>query len=179
MLAGITGSRAAAALVVLGPLTQAFDWFPGLSDWLLARFDPQAVAPTTPAAFLAAAVAAVVVWLGLAAGSSVVTDYGFTLARVGDDLVVRRGLLERRRRSSPWPGCRWSGSTSRCCAGPSAWPRSASRAPAGREAATRRPAAWPSRSSSAPRSTGSSASCCRERRRPGLRVPPRRPAAGR
>jgi putative membrane protein len=96
MLAGITGSRAAAALVVLGPLTQAFDWFPGLSDWLLARFDPQAVAPTTPAAFLAAAVAAVVVWLGLAAGSSIVTDYGFTLARVGDDLVVRRGLLERR-----------------------------------------------------------------------------------
>jgi putative membrane protein len=96
MLAGITGSRAAAALVVLGPLTQAFDWFPGLSDWLLARFDPQAVAPTTPAAFLFAAVAAVVVWLGLAAGSSIVTDYGFTLARVGDDLVVRRGLLERR-----------------------------------------------------------------------------------
>src|SRR5215211_6426734 len=34
MLAGITGSRAAAALVVLGPLTQASDWFPGLSDWL-------------------------------------------------------------------------------------------------------------------------------------------------
>jgi putative membrane protein len=96
MLAGITGSRAAAALVVLGPLTQAFDWFPGLSDWLLARFDPEAVAPTTPTAFLFAAVAAVVVWLGLAAGSSVVTDYGFTLARVGDDLVVRRGLLERR-----------------------------------------------------------------------------------
>jgi putative membrane protein len=96
MLAGITGSRAAAALVVLGPLTQAFDWFPGLSDWLLARFDPQAVAPTTPAAFLFAALAAVAVWLGLAAGSSIVTDYGFTLARVGDDLVVRRGLLERR-----------------------------------------------------------------------------------
>jgi putative membrane protein len=96
VLAGITGSRAAAALVVLGPLTQVTDWFPGLSDWLLARFDPEAVAPTTPAAFLFAAVAAVVVWLGLAAGSSVVTDYGFTLARVGDDLVVRRGLLERR-----------------------------------------------------------------------------------
>jgi putative membrane protein len=38
----------------------------------------------------------VVVWLGLAAASSIVTDYGFTLARVGDELVVRRGLLERR-----------------------------------------------------------------------------------
>jgi putative membrane protein len=96
MLAGITGSRAAAALVVLGPLSQADDWFPGLSDWLFRRFDPEAVAPTTPGAFLAVAVVAVIVWLGLAAASSVVTDYGFTLARVGDDLVVRRGLLERR-----------------------------------------------------------------------------------
>jgi putative membrane protein len=96
VLAGITGSRAAAALVVLGPLTQVTDWFPGLGDWLLARFDPESVTPTTPAAFLAVAVLGVVVWLGLAALSSVVTDYGFTLARVGDDLVVRRGLLERR-----------------------------------------------------------------------------------
>jgi putative membrane protein len=96
MLAGITGSRAAAALVVLGPLSQATDWFPGLSDWLFRRFDPEAVAPTTPAAFLVVAVLAVAVWLGLAAASSIVTDYGFTLARVGNDLVVRRGLLERR-----------------------------------------------------------------------------------
>src|SRR5215216_278808 len=96
VLAGITGSRAAAALVVLGPLTQVSDWVPGLDDWLLARFDPESVTPTTPAALLVVAVLAVVVWLGLAALSSVVTDYGFTLARVGDDLVVRRGLLERR-----------------------------------------------------------------------------------
>src|SRR5829696_847037 len=96
MLAGITGSRAAAALVVLGPISQASDWFPGLSDWLFSWFDPEAVTPTTPAAFVAVAVLGAVVWLGLAAASSVVTDYGFTLARAGDDLVVRRGLLERR-----------------------------------------------------------------------------------
>jgi putative membrane protein len=96
MLAGITGSRAAAALVVLGPISQATDWFPGLSDWFFARFDPEAVAPTTPAAFAAVAVLGVIVWLGLAAASSIVTDYGFTLARAGNDLVVRRGLLERR-----------------------------------------------------------------------------------
>jgi putative membrane protein len=101
MLAGITGSRAAAALVVLGPLSQAADWFPGLDDWLFQRFDPEAVTPTTPAAFLAVAVLAVVVWLGLAAASSIVTDYGFTLARVGNDLVVRRGLLERREAHLP------------------------------------------------------------------------------
>ena len=56
MLAGITGSRAAAALVVLGPISQATDWFPGLSDWLFARFDPEAVTPTTPAAFAVVAV---------------------------------------------------------------------------------------------------------------------------
>ena len=96
MLAGITGSRAAAALVVLGPISQASDWFPGLSDWLFSRFDPEAVTPTTPAAFAAVAVLGAVVWLSLAAASSIVTDYGFTLARTGNDVVVRRGLLERR-----------------------------------------------------------------------------------
>jgi putative membrane protein len=101
MLAGITGTRAAAVLVVLGPLSQLADWFPNLSDWLLRRFNPEAVAPTTPAAVLAVAVLAVAVWLGLAAASSIVTDYGFTLATAGGDLVVRRGLLERREAVMP------------------------------------------------------------------------------
>jgi putative membrane protein len=102
MLAGITGTRAAAVLVVLGPLSQLADWFPNLSDWVLRRFNPEAVAPTTPAAVLAVAVLAVAVWLGLAAASSIVTDYGFTLATAGGgDLVVRRGLLERREAVMP------------------------------------------------------------------------------
>jgi putative membrane protein len=96
MLAGITGTRAAAVLAVLGPLSQLTDWFPNLSEWFLRRVNPEAVAPTTPAAVIALALLAVVVWLGLAAASSVVTDFGFTLARLGGDLVVRRGLLERR-----------------------------------------------------------------------------------
>jgi putative membrane protein len=96
MLAGITGTRAAAVLAVLGPLSQLTDVFPNLSEWLLRRVNPEAVAPTTPAAVVALALLAVVVWLGLAAASSVVTDFGFTLARLGGDLVVRRGLLERR-----------------------------------------------------------------------------------
>jgi putative membrane protein len=39
---------------------------------------------------------AALVWFGLAAASSVVTDAGFVLVRSGDNLVVRRGLLERR-----------------------------------------------------------------------------------
>jgi putative membrane protein len=102
MLAGITGTRAAAVLAVLGPLSQLTDWFPNLSDWLLRRFNPEAVAPTTPAAVVAVAVLAAAVWLGLAAASSVVTDFGFTLARVGGDLVVRRGLLERREAVLPF-----------------------------------------------------------------------------
>jgi putative membrane protein len=101
MLAGITGTRAAAVLVVLGPLSQLADWFPSLSDWLLRRFNPESVAPTTPAAVLAVAVLAVAVWLGLAAASSVVTDFGFTLATSAGDLVVRRGLLERREAVMP------------------------------------------------------------------------------
>jgi putative membrane protein len=102
MLAGITGTRAAAVLVVLGPLSQLADWFPNLSDWVLRRVNPEAVAPTTPAAVLAVAVLAVAVWLGLAAASSIVTDYGFTLATAGGgDLVVRRGLLERREAVMP------------------------------------------------------------------------------
>jgi putative membrane protein len=102
MLAGITGTRAAAVLAVLGPISQLTDWFPNLSDWLLRRFNPEAVAPTTPAAVVAVAVIAAAVWLGLAAASSVVTDFGFTLARVGGDLVVRRGLLERREAVLPF-----------------------------------------------------------------------------
>jgi putative membrane protein len=96
MLAGITGTRAAAVLAVLGPLSQVSDWFPSLEDWLLGRFDPESVVHTTPAAVVAVALLGAAVWLGLAAASSVVTDFGFTVARVADDLVVRRGLLERR-----------------------------------------------------------------------------------
>jgi putative membrane protein len=96
MLAGITGTRAAAVLAVLGPLSQLTDWFPNLSDWLLRRFDPESVAPTTPTAVVAVGLLGAAVWLGLAAASSLITDFGFTLARDGGDLVVRRGLLERR-----------------------------------------------------------------------------------
>jgi putative membrane protein len=92
-LAGVTGSRALALLAVLGPLSQAVDWVP---DRLLRRIDLEAFAPTSPAAVAGLVVLGAIVWLGLAATSSVVTDAGFTLARAGDELVVRRGLLERR-----------------------------------------------------------------------------------
>ena len=36
-----------------GPLSQADDWFPGLSDWLFRRFDPEEVAPALTRALVA------------------------------------------------------------------------------------------------------------------------------
>jgi putative membrane protein len=65
--------------------------------------DPGALAPSTVPAVAVAALLAVAVLFGLAAASSVVTDYGFVLARSGDNLVVRRGLLERREAVVPVP----------------------------------------------------------------------------
>ena len=92
-LAGVTSARAAAVLAVLSPVFQLFDQAPG---WVLDRVDPEALAPSSPLVVAALVPLAVLVWLGLAAASSVVTHAGFVLARSGDNLVVRRGLLERR-----------------------------------------------------------------------------------
>jgi putative membrane protein len=96
-LAGLTSGRGLAALAVVGYVFQLLDDAPGwVLDRLASRVDPSALAPSTAPAVAVAALLAVAVLLGLAAGSSVVTDYGFVLARNGDNLVVRRGLLERR-----------------------------------------------------------------------------------
>jgi putative membrane protein len=92
-LAGITSARAAAVLAVLGPVFQLLDQFP---RWVLDRIDPQALTPSSPLVVAALVPLAALVWFGLAAASSVVTDAGFVLVRSGDNLVVRRGLLERR-----------------------------------------------------------------------------------
>jgi putative membrane protein len=92
-LAGVTGSRAAAVLALLSPVFQVFDQAP---RWLLDRVNPEALTPPGPLVVAALVPLAALAWLGLAAASSVVTDAGFVLARDGDNLVVRRGLLERR-----------------------------------------------------------------------------------
>ncbi|HEV8651493.1 MAG TPA: PH domain-containing protein [Actinomycetes bacterium] len=92
-LAGITSARAAAVLAVLSPVFQLLDQAPG---WVLDRVDPEALAPSSPLVVAALVPLAVLVWLGLAAASSIVTHAGFVLARSDDNLVVRRGLLERR-----------------------------------------------------------------------------------
>src|SRR4029453_820913 len=70
---------------------------------LSPRPPPHPPAPPRGPAVGVAALPAVPVLLGLAAASSVVTDYGFVLARSGDNLVVRRGLLERREAVVPVP----------------------------------------------------------------------------
>jgi putative membrane protein len=103
-LAGLTSLRGLAALAVFGYVFQLLDEAPRwLLDRLASRVDPGALAPSTAPAVAVVALLAVAVLLGLAAASSVVTDYGFVLARSGDNLVVRRGLLERREAVVPLP----------------------------------------------------------------------------
>ncbi len=92
-LAGITSSRAAAVLAVLSPVFQLFDQGP---EWLLDRVGPGAFTPSSPLVVATLVPLALLAWLGVAAASSIVTSAGFVLARSGDNLVVRRGLLERR-----------------------------------------------------------------------------------
>jgi putative membrane protein len=93
-LAGLTSMRGVAALAVFGWVFQEAPR--SLLDRLASRVDPEALAPSTPLALALAGLLVVALLLGLAAASSLVTDFGFVLARGGDNLVVRRGLLERR-----------------------------------------------------------------------------------
>ena len=95
ILAGVTGARAAAALAVLGPLFQYADDF-HLFESLTDQIDPERVLGLGPLAITVAAVGAIALWFAVAAGASLLTDFGFTMSLRGDDLVVRRGLLERR-----------------------------------------------------------------------------------
>ncbi len=92
--AGLTSMRGVAALAVFGWVFQEAPR--SLLDRLFSRIDPEALAPSTPPALVLAGLLGIAVLLGLAAASSLVTDFGFVLARGGDNLVVRRGLLERR-----------------------------------------------------------------------------------
>src|SRR6266508_863278 len=92
--AGLTSMRGVAALAVFGWVFQEAPR--SLLDRLFSRIDPEALAPSTPPALVLAGLLGIAVLLGLAAASSLVTDFGFVLARGGDNLVVLRGLLERR-----------------------------------------------------------------------------------
>jgi putative membrane protein len=95
VVAGLTGARGAAALAVLGPVLQYGDDL-DLLDGLLRRIDPERVLHLGLMGTLLALLGAVLLWFALAAGSSVLTDFGFTMSLREGDVLVRRGLLERR-----------------------------------------------------------------------------------
>jgi putative membrane protein len=100
IVAGITSARAAAALAVIGPITQyADDFFQVdftnlVADWLVDQSDR--VASIGALTIALGVLGTIVLWFILAAGAGVLIDYGFSMTIKGRDLVVRRGLLERR-----------------------------------------------------------------------------------
>ena len=99
LLAGVTGAKLAAVLAAGSVLSDLL-----LND-LADRFLPDLANAEAPTVGRLAAVAlvlvSVVAWLGLAGLASVLTDHDFWLRRRGNQLVVTRGLLERREVTVP------------------------------------------------------------------------------
>lgn len=91
IVAGVTGSRLLAVLPLAGA---AFGFFGQLPEGLQGNLADHA--PTGAAVAVVAAVAVLPLLAVFAAATSVLTDHGFTLVRVGDDLHLRRGLLDQR-----------------------------------------------------------------------------------
>jgi putative membrane protein len=92
-LAGVTGAQLAVMLAVGLWGLRILDDLPGRA---MERLDPEALLPTTELAAAFSVLVLVALWLGLAAAASIVTDAGYTLTRVGDELHARRGLFETR-----------------------------------------------------------------------------------
>jgi putative membrane protein len=91
LVAGVTGSRLAALVPLVGAAYGLLFQLPAsASEEIIDRV------PTGTSWIVFAAVALVPVLLVAAAGSSVLTDHGFTLVRVGPDLHLRRGLVDQR-----------------------------------------------------------------------------------
>lgn len=98
VLAGITGAKLAAVLVAGSALFDAINDVPGavIPDLRDAR------APALGGlAAVVSALFAIALWFGVAGLASVLTDHDFWLRRRGDQLVVTRGLLERREVTVP------------------------------------------------------------------------------
>lgn len=90
-LAGVSGSRLAAALpIALAAWGLLFELPGDVADDVLGFL------PSGTGVFVLAAIIAVPFILVTAVASSILTDYGFTLVRVGSDLHLRRGLLDQR-----------------------------------------------------------------------------------
>ena len=98
-VAGMTGSELAVMLTILFWVVQLVDDLP---DSFLQDVAGHVTAPTSVGGFLAAAAALLVLWFALAAAASILKNHGFTLRRVGEDLRVERGLLDRREGSLPF-----------------------------------------------------------------------------
>lgn len=91
-LAGLTGAQLLVVFAVVGSAVQFFDQLPGTPLRRLGDLDVQAgtgVVVLTVVVFVA-------VWLGSAVAASVLKDGGYTLSLMGDELHVRRGLLDRK-----------------------------------------------------------------------------------
>ncbi len=90
-LAGVTGPRLAVALTVAASAFALLMELPdSVGESVVDRISAGA------AYLVVIAALAIPVWLAVAAGSSVLTDHDFTLVRYGDDLHLRRGLLDQR-----------------------------------------------------------------------------------
>jgi putative membrane protein len=91
VIAGITGSRLLAALPIAAAAVGLLFELPAeASDGVISRL------PTGTVALVAGLVAVGPLLLVAAVASSLLTDFGFTLVRVGTDLHLRRGLLDQR-----------------------------------------------------------------------------------
>lgn len=97
-VAGMTGSEMAVMLTILFWLLQVVEDLP---DSFVQDLAGEVAAPTSLGGFASAVAALIVLWFALAAAASVLTNFGFTLRRAGDDLRVARGLFDRREGSMP------------------------------------------------------------------------------
>lgn len=92
-LAGITGSQLLVMLAVAGWLLQLLDDLPGPSAQQVIT---DAEAPRTVLSIGLGVGGLLVLWLGLAALATILTHHGLAIVLDGDDLRVRRGLLDVR-----------------------------------------------------------------------------------
>jgi putative membrane protein len=91
VVAGITGSRLLASVPLAAAAVGLLFELPAeTSDGIIGRL------PTGTVALVAGLVAVAPLMLAAAVASSLLTDFGFTLVRVGSDLHLRRGLLDQR-----------------------------------------------------------------------------------
>jgi putative membrane protein len=91
-VAGLTGAELLVVFAAVASLLQVVDDLPG---GFLQRLRPPEAA-LSPAGLAVGLVVFVVVWLGSAVAASVLRDGGYTLTLLGDELHLRRGLLDRK-----------------------------------------------------------------------------------